>query len=96
MSVKTVASSATDPIVAALTSVPVKYRKLTYTLLSLIIAGVGIWQAAEGNWGIFAVGILSALTHAMSRINTSPPDILVDDEVVIEEDDESEEEVPAL
>jgi len=86
MSVKTVATNAADPIVTALRSVPTRYRKLTYTTIALLLAGFGIWQAAEGNWGVFALGVVTAISSAMSRVNTSPPDTVT----IVEDTDDDE------
>lgn len=47
-----------------------KARKYTYAVLSAAVAVYGIWEASQGEWQTFAVGIVTALVGLMATANT--------------------------
>lgn len=50
--------------------VPAPYRKTVYALLSLAALVFGIYQATEGDWGLFVASVLTSLTTGTAASNT--------------------------
>ena len=57
-----------------LKSVPLKYRQIAYTLLTLFSIVYGAWQASDGDWKQVGASLLTALVTGMARVNATDPD----------------------
>lgn len=51
--------------------VPAPYRKTVYAVLSLAALIFGIYQATEGDWGLFVASVLTSLTTGTAASNTN-------------------------
>lgn len=62
---------------------PDRARKYVYAIFALAAIGVGAWQAADGDWLVFAALVLGALGFTTAASNTPaqppPPAIYLDD-----------------
>jgi hypothetical protein len=69
-----------------LTALPPKFRRYAYAVLGLAALVVSAWQAADGDWWVFATLLLGSLgfSTAAANVDTSPP-------VYDEPDDEGDE-----
>lgn len=60
--------------------IPAAVRKYVYGIVALAALAFSVWQASDGDWGVFAGGIISALVNALALSNTFSPesDVAVD------------------
>ena len=53
-------------------------RKYAYAVATLALVALTIWQASDGNWFVFVVSLLTAVTSALAFSNThtssTPPE----------------------
>lgn len=50
---------------------PAKIRAALYIFVGVIFAGVGAWQASEGNWVEFSLAFLPVIMAALAVPNTN-------------------------
>jgi len=67
-------------------------RRLVHALIVLVAAGVGIWQAADGDWKAVLVAVAGALYAAANKANTPVTDLAEPDEDDVEDDGQTYEE----
>jgi hypothetical protein len=53
--------------------IPAKARKYVYAVVALAALLFGAWQAAGGNWTVFAGSVLGGLVSATAASNTNTP-----------------------
>lgn len=51
---------------------PAKFRKQVYALLALAMVALASWQAADGDWTLFALHLLVGLGFGQAHANTHP------------------------
>ncbi len=51
--------------------IPARYRKYVYALVALAALIWGAWEASQGDWQVFAGGLIAALVSATAASNTS-------------------------
>jgi len=51
---------------------PRKVRLWLYILGGLVTAGIAAWQAADGNWAVFASSVAATLTQWLAARNITP------------------------
>ena len=49
---------------------PAKARKYVYAALALAAIVLGVWQASDGDWLLFAANLLGALGFSTAASNT--------------------------
>jgi hypothetical protein len=59
---------------------PRTVRLWLYVLGGAVTAGVAAWQAADGNWAVFAASIAATLTQWLAARNINPPVVTVEPE----------------
>lgn len=51
--------------------IPAKQRKIVYAVLTVAVTLYGVWQGFDGDWGQFAVSVVTALVTALATANTN-------------------------
>lgn len=52
---------------------PRKVRLWLYLLAALVLIAFSVYQASEGDWATFTVGLAAALVDLLAAKNTPPP-----------------------
>lgn len=50
--------------------IPAKYRRYVYAVAALLAFAYGLWEASNGDWHQFVVGLLGAIVSALAHANT--------------------------
>ena len=50
---------------------PPQVRKYVYAVLGLAAIGLGVWQASDGDWLLFAANLLGALGFGTAASNVN-------------------------
>lgn len=55
--------------------IPAKYRKYVYAVVALAAFVYGVYEASNGDWKQFAIGLVGAAASALAHANTNtqPP-----------------------
>lgn len=52
--------------------IPAKWRRLVYFVATLALAGYGVYQASDADWGQVVGAVLAALVTGLATANTHP------------------------
>lgn len=53
--------------------VPARARQITYAVLAAALFGYGLWEASNGDWKTFVLGLVGAISSEMARQNVDVP-----------------------
>lgn len=53
--------------------IPPKARKYVYGAAALVLAGYGVWQAANGDWRALIAALIGGPVAALAHANTTEP-----------------------
>lgn len=54
--------------------VPARARQITYAVLAAALFGYGLWEASNGDWKTFVLGLVGAISSEMARQNVTVPE----------------------